>query len=192
MAKSRKTGIRKSIEKLLIPALVARGFEHSPGTRDSMLEPFGRFLRRTRGLEMVVIRFNKNRTSHFNFHIARAVSEETVWGSRLITPEDQWPTDVDPNYLVWKRGWVFRRYFGVRKKAREGIEEREYDAAVEEAVASLRWVDGYFEKGRTKLAMEKYPQGIADDLPYIGLCITVVLGPLLGGVWMLGWIFRHL
>ena len=192
MAKSRKAGIRRSIEKLLIPQLVARGFEHSPATQDSTLEPFGRFLRRTNGVEIVVIRFNKNRTSHFNFHIARATKPEAKWGAGTIPIEDQWPLHVDPNFLVWKRGLVFRRYFGVRKTAKEGIEEREYDAAVEEAVARLPVIDRYFERGRTTLAMEKYPQGPADDWSYRGLCIAVVLGTFLSAVWAVGWIVRNL
>ena len=191
MTASRKTGIRRSIEKLLIPALVARGFEQSPATESALLEPFGRFLRRTNGVEIIVIRFNKDRTSHFHFHIARATTPDAIWADAPIPVEDQWPMHVRPNYLVWKRGLVFRHWFGVRKKAREGIEEREYDAAVVEAVARLPLIDRYFERGTTTLAMGKYPRGPADDWPYRSLCITVVLGTLFAGACVLGWIIRH-
>ena len=139
-----------------------------------------------------MIRFNKNRTSHFNFHIARVISEQTVWGTEAVPPHAQWPSQVDPNYLVWRREWVFRHWFGVRKKAREGITEQEYDGAVNEAIARLPVIDRYFQSGKTTLAMAKYPQGPTDDLAYLGLCIAVVLGVFFGGLWVVGWMVRQL
>jgi len=141
---------------------------------------------------MVVIRFSKYRTSHFHFHIARATTPDAVCADGPIPIEDQWPMHVDPNFLVWKRGLVFRRYFGVRKKVKEGIDEHEYDAAVDEAIARLPLIDRYFERGKTTLAMGKYPRGPGDDWPYLVLCIAVVLGSFLAGAWLLGWIFRLL
>jgi hypothetical protein len=125
-------------------------------------------------------------------HVARAISEKTVWGTESVPLDAQWPYQVDPNYLVWRRGWVFRHWFGVGKKAREGISEQEYDDAVKVAIARLPSIDRYFERGKTTLALAKYPQGPTDDLAYFGLCIAVVLGIFFGGLWVVGWLVRQL
>ena len=191
MAKSRKTGIRLSIEKLLIPEFVARGFEQVPPIRDSQLSPFGRYRRRSeRGFDIIEIGFSKNRTSHFCLHIAQATGK-TVWKT-VQTLEEQWPLDVDPNFVVFRRGLVFRRWFGVRKYAREGISEAEYDSAVKEAIGGLPMIERYFAQGKTTLAMEKFPQGLTDDLGYIGLCFFAVVGTCFSLIWVAGWLWRHL
>jgi len=193
LARSRKTGVRLSIERLLIPALAARGFEHLPATDDAQLEPFGRFRRRTdRGLEIIEIPFNKNRTSHFCLHFARATGEPVAWIKGPVPIEDQWAMHVDPNFVLFRQGFLFRYRFGVRKYAREGISEAEYDAAVMKAVESLPIIERYFEKGKTTLAMRKFPDGPGDNLAYAGLCIGVVLGTFYAVLWVVGYLVRQL
>lgn len=193
MTKSRRTGIRRSLEKLLFPELSARGFEHLPETNDPQLAPFGRFRRRgERGLELIEVTFSKYRTSHFRFHIAIAREGASVWKTSKPV-EDMWSLDVDPNFLVWRRGLVFRRWFGVRKYARQGITEQEYDAAVQQAIDYLPMIERYFRHGsRSLLAMAKYPQGLKDDLAYWGWCAVGVLAPAYAMVWALGWLWRQL
>ena len=192
MGGSKKTGVRRSIERLLIPELVARGFERVPPVQDAQLSPFGRLRRRgERGLDLIEIRFNKDRTSHFHFYIARATGESTIW-RKPVPIEDQWPIDVKPSFLVWRRGRVFRHWFGVKKYAREGITEQEYDDAVRVAIAYVPMIERYFLRGTRTLAMEKFPQGITDDLAYWGLCAGVILGPVFLAIWTAGWVVRNL
>jgi hypothetical protein len=187
VAKSRKTGIRLGIERLLIPDLLVRGFEQVPPTR----EGFGRFRRRSeRGFDIIEIAFNKNRTSHFCMHVAQATGK-SVWKT-VQTLEEQWPLDVDPNFMVFRRGLVFRRWFGVRKYAREGISEAEYDVAVKQAVDYLPVIERYFATGKTTLAMAKFPQGPWDDMRYVGLCLAAVVGALFALLWVAGWLWRYL
>ena len=192
MAKSRKTGIRRSIEKLLIPELEARGFQQLSEIRDPQLSPFGRLRRPAeRGLELIEVRFNKNRTSHFHFHIALAKEGSVVW-NQSIPLDDMWPVDADPNFIVWRRRLVFRRWFGVRKYARQGITEQEYDAAVQEAIGYLPMIERYFRDGTRTLAMGRYPQGVGSELAYVGLCAISVLGPFIALAWLAGWLWRQL
>jgi hypothetical protein len=192
LARSQRKGIRLSIEKVLIPELLARGFEQYPPVRDPQLSPFGRFRRRSgRGVELLEVRFNKNRTSHFHFHIALVTAESTV-RRKLIPIDDQWPIDVDANFVVWRRGLVFRRWFGVKKYAREGISGAEYDASVMQAIETLPMIERYFARGRRTLAMEKFPQGLSDDLPYLFLCFVAVVGTFCALLWVAGWTWRLL
>jgi hypothetical protein len=189
---SKKSGIRRSLERLLIAELLARGFEHWPETIDSRRSPFGVMRRRTeRGIELIEVRFNKYRTSHFNFHIAHVTSEKTVWKDPKPM-EQQLPFDVDPNFVVWRRGLVFRRWFGVKKYAREGIRDEEFDTAVRQALGYLPMIEAYFQRGNRTLAMEKYPQGLRDDLAYWSVCTFAVIGSIWGLVWGVGWLWRHL
>jgi hypothetical protein len=193
VARSRKQGIRRSVEQLLVPALVARGFEHLPATDDAQLSPFGRFRRRTeRGFELIEIPFNKNRTSHFCLHFARFTGTPAPSWAGNLAPDDRCVWHIVPNYQLFRRPLIFRYRFGVRKYAREGITEAEYDAAVMAAVESLPLVERYFSKGKTTLAMHKYPDGLRDNLGYVGLCITVVLGSVYAAIWTVGFLVRHL
>jgi hypothetical protein len=192
LAKSRKSGIRRSIERLLIPALLARGFEHVPATDDAQLNPFGRFRRRTdRGFEIIQIPFNKNRTSHFCLHFARTTGESVPWFNGPLAPEDQWAWHVDPNFQLFKLRLVFRYRFGVRKYARQGITDAEYDAAVMEAVENLPLIERYFETGKTTLAMHKYPEGPGEGLVYFALCAAVLLGGFYALLWLVGFLVRQ-
>ena len=187
MAKSRKTGIRLGIERLLIPELQARGFEQVPPIR----EGFGRFRRRTdRGFDIIEIDFLQKPHVAFCLHIAQATGK-TVWKT-VQTLEEQWPLDVEPNFKVYRRGLVFRHRFGVRKYAREGISAAEYDEAVKQAIDCLPVIERYFATGKTTLAMEKFPQGPLDDLGYIGLCSLAVVGTSFTLIWVAGWLWRHL
>ena len=185
MAGSKRKGIRLAIEQRLIPELLARGFVQEPETSDQQLKPFGNFVRRgDHGVDIVAIYFNKNRTSHFHFHVARSAQP-------LPTPV-QWPWSVRPNFVVWRRGLIYRRWFGVRKRARDGISADEYDAAVRVAIRRLEVVERVLATNRGSLYVEEFPQGLRESLPYWTWCLLSVLVPLYAVAWALGWLWRHL
>ena len=185
MARSRKTGIRRAIEQQLIPELLARGFVQEPDTSDPQLNPFGRFVRPAgAGFDVVVIHFNKYRTSRFHFHIARS--------ARAIEASMRWPWNVRPNFVVWRRGLIYRRWFGVRKRAREGIGEPEYADAVRIAVRRLAVVERVLETRRRSLFVEEFPQGLREGLAYWAWCLASVVVPGCAAAWLVGWLWRHL
>ena len=182
---ARRKGIRLAIEESLIPELLARGFVHELETADPQLNPFGRFVRQgEHGVDVLVIHFNKNRTSHFHFHVARSAEPKAdPW---------RWPWNVRPNFVVWRRGLIYRRWFGVRKRAREGISADEYAAAVRVAIQRLEVVERVLATNQRSLYVEEFPQGIRESVAYGTWCLLSVLVPLYAAAWLLGWIWRHL
>jgi hypothetical protein len=185
MARSRKTGIRRAIEQLLVPELVARGFVPEPDASGGNLDPFGRFVRRSeRGVDVLVIHFNKNRPSHFHFHVARA--------SLVEGASKRFPAGIEPNFVVWRRGLIYRRWFGVKKFAREGISAEEYAAAVRASMRRLDVVERVLESGKRSLYVEEFPQGWREALGYWAFCLLTVLLPVCAAVWLGGWFWRHL
>jgi hypothetical protein len=176
-----KQNIRRSMERLLLPALATRGFEHVPAAPNELLRPYGRFRRLREGVfEVIEIQFNKNRTSRFRLNLART------------TDEHQWAQDVLPHFHLTARGLTLRRWFGVRKEAREGITESEYDAAVKDVIALLPEVERLFATGRTTRRIERMPMTRWAYLAGMGETLIIVVIPILALVWIVGWLFRNL
>jgi hypothetical protein len=177
-----KLNVRRSVERLLIPALAARGFEPVPGDAKDLLNPYGRFRRRAAdgAFEIVEIHFNEYRTSHFQLHFA-------------VTRQDHdWVVHVIPRFRLVRRRWTTYGWFGVRKKAREGISEAEYDAAVEEAIRLVPEIQRVFAEGRPGWHVVGNPQSAGDFLAHLGLLLVVFVTPFLFLAWLLGWLYRNL
>ncbi len=177
-----KLNIRRSVERLLIPALAARGFERVPDTESDLLNPYGRFRRRASdgNLEIVEIHFNKNRTSHFQLHFA--VTRQELDGVRQVLPR----------FCLVRRRWATYGWFGVRKTASEGIAEVEYDAAVEEAIRLLPVVERTLSNGRDGYHVVRNPESAAGYFAHLGLLLVVFATPFLFLAWLLGWLYRNL
>ncbi len=196
MAATKKYNIRRSIERHLIPALEARGFKRAPDnseSRDPLHNPYGRFRRHTgRGFDLIEIQFHKDRLSRFRLNLASAAGGEWPWPQAPIPLEDQWTAHVFPNYYFTDRGLVFRRWFGVRKLARQGITEGEYDAAVDKVIRLLPQVDRLFATGRPSRRMQRMPEGALRFLAYAGQCLLAVVIPVYFAAWLVGWLVRNL
>jgi hypothetical protein len=80
----------------------------------------------------------------------------------------------------------------VRKEAREGITESEYDAAVKDVIALLPEVERLFATGRTTRRIERMPMTRWAYLAGMGETLIIVVIPILALVWIVGWLFRNL
>ena len=171
---TRKLNVRRSLERLLFPALEARGFvRHPPAERDN-LRPFGPFTRASeRGLDFFEIQFDKNNPAHFRVNLAVLRAE---W-----KPGEAWICADQKHYYLTRWGLPLRRWFGVRKKASEGISEAEYDAAVEVLMRQMPHVDRLFATGRRAWRMAEMPEPRRVALVLIGFWILVAAVFVLAG-----------
>lgn len=148
---AQKVNVRRSLERLLFPALEANGFvRHRPAEHDNLL-PFGPFVRRSaRGLDVFEIQFDKNNPARFRVNLAVLRPE---W-----KPDDPWVSVDGRRYCLMRWGLPLRLWFGVRKKASAGITEEEYDAAAELLIRCLPQAERLFASGKRSWRMAEYPQ----------------------------------
>ena len=141
VAKSRKTGIRLSIEQILFPELEARGFSMAADSG------WGRFSRiGANGTETLTIDFDKNNLAHFRMTLgveADATDRHVLSGK---------------HFYLTRWGLPLRRWFGVRKKVRDGITAAEYEAAVRLAMDCLPQVERLFATGKRSWRMAEMPE----------------------------------
>jgi hypothetical protein len=177
-----KLNVRRSVERLLIPALLARGFEQLPDPDKDVLHPFGQFRRQAGdgAFEWVEVQFDKYRSSNFQIHFA-VTREPEAWLGRVV-----------PRFRLVRRRWTTYGWFGVQKKAREGISEAEYDAAVEEAVRLLPEIERVFAGGRPGWHVVQNPGSARGYFAHLGLVLVVFATPFLVLAWLLGWLSRNL
>ena len=185
----------RSVERLLIPEIVARGFVQGPRCDPSSNDPYGPFRRKSeRGIELVELHFDKNLRSQFRLNVGVATKPFVMpFGGRVVPPEEQSVSQTgNPFFILWRRGLIFRHWFGVPKLAKDGVSEAEFDAAVNPAIKLLPQIERLFETGKASRNMVRYPQGPLEGWGYVALCAITVLIPFSAMLWIVGWISRHL
>ena len=61
------------------------------------------------------------------------------------------------------------------------------------ALRCLPRIERLLATGRSRsLYVERFPQGLVEELPYWAFCAAVVLTPILAAAWLAGWLFRQL
>ena len=193
MAADKKLNVRRSIERLLLPALVARGFRQSDADARNIHNPYGRFRRHAaHGIEIVEVQFNKNNLARFRLNLAVATAACASLQGAPIAPEDQWVGMVLPRYHMTRCGTPFRIWFGVRKPARKGITEAEFDAAVELVIRRIPQIERLFATGKRSWRMEENPVRASVFVLQMILGILAIGIPIGALLWLAGYLVRHL
>jgi hypothetical protein len=184
MAAAKRLNIRRSIERLLLPALESRGFVFHAKAEPDLLRPYGWFVRQgIHGQDTFEIQFNKNRLSRFCVNLRIF---PTDW-----RPEDPDGTNWPPAYN-FVHGLLLRIYFGhAKRNPSDSPTEAEYDAVVEKVVAMLPAADKFYRTRRGSWRVQRTWSGGLFTLRHLVQALVILL-PFFAGVWVLGWLFRNL